>query len=115
MTEEENVISVADYTLDERRSLDTFATDRFAKDDDGMERSYLDDDISLRSDDSAMREKRYRQSSHETADTPTKQMRSTGLGGVTTPPPLSESSVGDSDEETKEVNRSRRSSLRRRG
>jgi hypothetical protein len=120
MTEEENVTSVADYPAvsSQRRSVDTFATDRFAKDED--ERSFLDDEISLRSDDSNMRDKRYRQSSIETASTPTKhQMRSSaGLGGrVSTPSSVGESSVdGEEDgEETKEVNRSKRASLRRRG
>jgi hypothetical protein len=111
MTEEENVTSVADYAVDERRSLDTFATDRFAREEDGAtEKSYLDDDeVSLRSSEGSVsaREKRDRQQG-SSMETPTKASRSDRDETA--------SSVGvssDGDEETKEVTARRTRAARR--
>lgn len=104
MTEEENVTSVADYPPDERRSLDTFATDRFARDEDVLEKSYLDDEISLRSEESGTEKGSRQNSLSTTITTPTKAGRasSSHLTSVDNTP----------EEETKEVT-TRRSSRRR--
>jgi hypothetical protein len=122
MTEEENVTSVADYPADanERRSFDTFATDRFARDDDGdAEKSLLDDeDGSVQSSEGSVsvREKRGRQHSSTSFNTPTKSSRP----GVEHDDTMSTSSVGMSsegeggDEETKEVINRRRTRAARR-
>lgn len=114
MTEEENVTSIADHP-EERRSLDTFATDRFAREEEeyGIEKSYLDDEVSLRSEESGngKAKQRGRQSSLSTVmTTPTKVAR-VSSSRVTS---LDDLDATSPEEETKDQEVMARRSSRRR-